>query len=104
MACSPGGSPLNVNLIRTPAGACVSSAEPTSLPALSLSVALAVWAAAGDARPPQTMTMATAILRELVHVMVELLWSRRHGPPDEGHRVGFPDSTRTSQQEFRNAV
>src|SRR5882757_2908293 len=50
-ACSPAGTPFTVSLSRTPCGVCSSATCPTSLPLVSFSDALAVWARAeSDAR------------------------------------------------------
>src|ERR1700688_491838 len=46
-ACSPGGIPLSESLSSTPAGVCSRETVPTSWRFVSLSSALADWAAAG---------------------------------------------------------
>ena len=82
-ARSPGGMPLSESLIKTPAGVCARSTMPTSLPLLSLSVALADCAAAGKAMPAASKaavpTVATYFKIAMIELLVELLGMRIAG-------------------------
>src|ERR1700692_910156 len=87
-ACSPGGIPLSESLSSTPAGVCSRETVPTSWRFVSLSSALADWAAAGRtsavANKPVTLMVR-------VHFRNFMPWSPRRQSVDSNYFLhGLP--------------
>src|SRR4030081_363966 len=81
-ACSPGGIPLSESLSSTPAGVCNRETVPTSWRFVSLSSALADWAAAG-----RTSALANKAITLMVRVHFRkfMPWSPRRQSVDSNY-------------------
>src|ERR1700676_1685552 len=87
-ACSPGGIPLSESLSSTPAGVCSRETVPTSWRFVSLSSALADWAAAG-----RTSAVANKAITLMVRVHFRkfMPWSPRRQSVDSNYFLhGLP--------------
>src|ERR1700730_14805937 len=87
-ACSPGGIPLSESLSSTPAGVCSRETVPTSWRFVSLSSALADWAAAG-----RTSAVANKAITLMVRVHFRkfMPWSPRRRSVDSNYFLrGLP--------------